>query len=183
MRWGTRLHDRFMLPDAVKTDFDDVLTMLDGPDIRYPWIFFTPISSSVFPFTDVWFIGAWRWNCARPWNPGTYWARKPEAEGPHVTSIHPWNGCRSRSSGMTGDRHVVVCNGRRVPLHPTHVNGDFIGGVRYRAWQPPSCLHPTIGVHSPLTIDLVGHLVRPGRGGVAPTMSAIRADATTRCFR
>jgi uncharacterized protein (DUF2126 family) len=57
-------------------------------------------------------------------------------------------------SGMTAQRHIILCNGRRVPLKPTRGNGVFIGGVRYRAWQPPSCLHPTIGVHAPLTIDL-----------------------------
>ncbi len=49
---------------------------------------------------------------------------------------------------------MVICNGRRVPLQPTRVEGVFVAGVRYRAWQPPSCLHPTIGVHTPLTIDL-----------------------------
>ncbi len=57
-------------------------------------------------------------------------------------------------SGMTDTRHVVSCNGRRVPLHPTGTAGEFVAGVRYRAWQPPSCLHPTIGVHTPLVFDL-----------------------------
>jgi uncharacterized protein (DUF2126 family) len=58
-------------------------------------------------------------------------------------------------NGMVDSRHVIACNGRRVPLHPTGTNGEFVGGIRYRAWQPPSCLHPTIGVHSPLVIDIV----------------------------
>ena len=66
-------------------------------------------------------------------------------------------------SGMTGNRFVVACNGRRVPLHPTGENGEFVAGVRYRAWQPPSCLHPNIPVHTPLVFDLVdtwsGHAV------------------------
>ena len=58
-------------------------------------------------------------------------------------------------NGMTGNRHIVTCNGRRVPLHPTGVQGEFVGAVRYRAWCPPSCLHPTVPVHAPLVIDIL----------------------------
>ena len=58
-------------------------------------------------------------------------------------------------TGLTGDRFVVTCNGRPVPLQPTGRNGEFVAGVRYRAWQPPSALHPTIPVHAPLTFDIV----------------------------
>jgi uncharacterized protein (DUF2126 family) len=57
-------------------------------------------------------------------------------------------------SGMTDPRHVVLCNGRRLPLRPTGTNGEFIAGVRFRAWQPSACLHPTIGVHVPLVLDV-----------------------------
>jgi uncharacterized protein (DUF2126 family) len=56
---------------------------------------------------------------------------------------------------MVESRHALAVNGRRLPLHPTGVNGEFVCGVRYRAWQPPNCLHPLIGVHGPLTFDLV----------------------------
>jgi uncharacterized protein (DUF2126 family) len=58
-------------------------------------------------------------------------------------------------SGMTDSRHVLVCNGRRVPLQATGVHGEYVAGVRYRAWQPPSALHPTIAVHVPLVFDLI----------------------------
>ena len=67
--------------------------------------------------------------------------------------------------GMTGERHVVACNGRRVPLRPTGIPGEFIAGVRYRAWQPPSALHPTIPIHAPLVFDLVDSWNQRSIGG------------------
>ena len=57
--------------------------------------------------------------------------------------------------GMTDTRHSVACNGHALPLHPTGLNGEYVAGVRFRAWQPPECLHPTIAVHAPLVFDVV----------------------------
>ncbi len=57
--------------------------------------------------------------------------------------------------GLTGDRFKVTCNGRVVPLASTGTFGEWVAGVRYRAWWPPSALHPTIAPHVPLTFDLV----------------------------
>jgi uncharacterized protein (DUF2126 family) len=74
---------------------------------------------------------------------------------------------QARVSGLTGDRHVLTCNGRRVPLASTGTVGEFVAGVRYRAWQPPSCLHPTIGVHSPLVFDLWDTRMGRSLGGCA----------------
>ncbi len=77
-------------------------------------------------------------------------------------------------SGIHDDRYVVACNGRRVPLRPSTVKGELIAAVRYRAWQPPSALHPAIPVHAPLVFDIVDtwnarsiggctyHVVHPG---------------------
>jgi len=58
-------------------------------------------------------------------------------------------------SGLAPERYQVACNGILIPLHPTGAAGEYIAGVRYRAWQPPSALHPTIGIDSPLVFDLV----------------------------
>jgi uncharacterized protein (DUF2126 family) len=68
-------------------------------------------------------------------------------------------------TGLVDDRHVLTCNGRAVPLQPTGRVGEFVAGVRYRAWQPPSALHPTIGVHAPLVFDLVDTWMQRSMGG------------------
>jgi uncharacterized protein (DUF2126 family) len=59
----------------------------------------------------------------------------------------------------------VTCNGRIVPLHPTGTQGEFVAGVRYRAWQPASCLHPTIPIHTPLVFDMVDRWMGQSLGG------------------
>ena len=68
-------------------------------------------------------------------------------------------------TGLNDNRHVITVNGRAAPLQPTGRIGEFVCGVRYRAWQPPSALHPTIGVHAPLTFDLVDTWHRRSLGG------------------
>ena len=68
-------------------------------------------------------------------------------------------------TGVTDTRHIITCNGRRVPLHPTGTAGEFVAGVRYRAWQPPSGLHPTIPVQAPLVFDIVDTWNERSMGG------------------
>jgi len=92
-----------------------------------------------------------------------------------------------RVRGMTDTRHLITCNGRRMPLHPTGVPGEYVAGVRFRAWSPWSALHPTIKVHGPLVFDLVDswsgraiggctyHVYHPG--GRAETGSPVNANA------
>jgi uncharacterized protein (DUF2126 family) len=59
-----------------------------------------------------------------------------------------------RVRNLVDSRHSIVCNGVRVPLHPTGTAGEYVAGVRFRAWNPSSALHPTVGVHAPLVFDL-----------------------------
>ncbi|WP_239404340.1 transglutaminase family protein, partial [Pseudomonas aeruginosa] len=53
------------------------------------------------------------------------------------------------------ERYAVACNGMQIPLSKTNVEGEYVSGVRYKAWQPWSALHPTIGVDTPLTFDII----------------------------
>jgi uncharacterized protein (DUF2126 family) len=154
IRWGTSLHDRFMLPQPVQDDLTDVLQILNGAGFPITLDFFHPHFEFRFPIHG-------RINCQ-----GMEIELRQALEPWHVLGEEPGGGCTARYvdssverlqvkiSGMTGERYLLTCNGRRVPLQPTPTAGMYIGGVRYRAWQPPSCLHPTIGVHAPLTIDL-----------------------------
>ena len=58
-------------------------------------------------------------------------------------------------TGLTDSRYLVTANGRAVPLRNTGRRGEYVAGLRYRAWRPPSALHPTVGIHAPLVLDIV----------------------------
>jgi uncharacterized protein (DUF2126 family) len=154
VRWGTDLHDRWMLPHFCETDFADVIADLrrDG-----------------YPFAAEWFAPHFEFRFPRI---GGFAQRDIEVE--LRAALEPWHvlgeeaggggtvryvdssveRLQVRTKGMADDRFAITCNGRRVPLHATGTNGQFVAGVRYRAWHPPECLHPNIGLHTPLVFDL-----------------------------
>ena len=70
-----------------------------------------------------------------------------------------------RVTGLNESRYAITVNGQALPLQPTGIAGEFVAGVRYKAWAPPSALHPTIGVHAPLTFDIVDTWMRRSLGG------------------
>jgi uncharacterized protein (DUF2126 family) len=71
-----------------------------------------------------------------------------------------------RASGFAPERFVLACNGFAVPLAPTETPGEFVAGVRFKAWNPPSSLHPTIGIQSPLVFDLYDRWTGRSLGGL-----------------
>jgi uncharacterized protein (DUF2126 family) len=154
-RWGTELHDRFMLSTFVQMDFDDVLAELREAGYPFDAAWFAPHFAFRFPL-----VGELKANgialtirsALEPWHvmgeegaPGgtvRYVDSSVERLEVHVL-------------GLNGNRHVVTVNGRPLPLQPTGRVSEQVAGVRYRAWAQPTALHPTIGVHAPLTFDVV----------------------------
>jgi len=154
VRWGTRLHDRFMLPQLVRDDFMDVLTILNNAGYNFSMDFFHPHFEFRFPIYGRITYQGMELELRQALEP---WHVLGEEAGGGGTARYVDSSVERvqvKVSGMTEERYIITCNGRRVPLQPTLEEGVFVAGVRYRAWQPPSCLHPTIGVHAPLVIDL-----------------------------
>jgi uncharacterized protein (DUF2126 family) len=155
VRWGTDIHDRWMLPHFCETDFRDVVR-----DLR----------DSGYPFEFDWFAPQFEFRFPRI---GDLEQRDLQIE--LRTALEPWHvlgeepggggtvryvdssleRLQIKARGLSGDRFAISCNGHRVPLHPTGTNGEGVAGVRYRAWQPPGCLQPTIAPHAPLVFDVV----------------------------
>ncbi len=154
-RWGTELHDRFMLPFFVWQDFEDVLRDLreGGYPLEAAW--FQPHFEFRFPkYGDFSARGVdVELRCAlEPWH---VMGEDGTAGGTARYVDSSLERVQVQVRGMAPDRFVLTCNGRRLPLQPTGKTGEHVAGVRFRAWQPPRCLHPHIEVHAPLVFDLV----------------------------
>jgi uncharacterized protein (DUF2126 family) len=164
-RWGTGLHDRFLLPTFVQMDFDDVMADLRGAGFAFDSAWFAPHFSFRFPtIGDVAVAGVEMTlrTALEPWHV----MGEEGAPGGTVRYVDSsLERLEVKLSGMNGNRHVVTVNGRALPVQPTGRVGEFVAGVRYRAWQPPSALHPTIKVHAPLTFDLVDTWQNRSLGG------------------
>ncbi|MEM9643799.1 MAG: transglutaminase family protein, partial [Planctomycetota bacterium] len=164
-RWGTSLHDRFMLPHCVWTDFQDVIAFLDrrGLGIEHEW--FGPHFEFRFPrigsatYDDVTLTLR---NAIEPWY---VMGEEPGASGTTRFVDSSVERVELRAENFDVSRHAILCNGRTVPMHATGIQGTFIAGVRFRAWQPPRCLHPTIGIDAPLRFELVDRETGYSRGG------------------
>ena len=155
IRWGTDLHDRFMLPHFVWQDFVSVLDDLEAHGFKFDPEWFAPHFEFRFPlFGHVTYDGVTMElrQALEPWH---VMGEQGIIGGTARYVDSSLERLQVKVSGMTSDRHVVVCGGQRVPLAETGMQGEGVAGIRYRAWQPPMCLHPTIGVHTPLVFDLI----------------------------
>jgi len=191
VRWGTTLHDRFLLPHFVKQDLDDVLLYLQDRGIRVDYSWFDPHYQFRFPFygqVEKDGVVLELRGALEPWHvlgeesiQGTGQARFVDSSLEKL---------QVKVKGLLRERYTVCVNQVKLPLHPTGVEEEAVCGVRYRAWQPPSCLHPNIGIHSPLRFDIYDtwnqrpvtgctyHVVHPGgRANDDRPVNAVAAES------
>ena len=183
VRWGTELHDRFMLRHYIESDMRDVVRDLNdaGYEFRFEWL--EPFLEFRFPRYGTTQIGDMSIHLHSAIEP---WHVLGEESGSQGTSRYVDSSLERIQvtlEGLTDSRYILVCNGQRVPIRSTGKHGEYVAGIRYRAWNPPSALHPTIGVHAPLVLDLVDtwsdrsvggctyHVAHPG--GLNPESSPI----------
>ncbi|MGX9419333.1 transglutaminase family protein [Vibrio sp. WJH972] len=155
VRWGTSLHDKFMMPHYVWQDIKEVVDDLQrhGYPFKIEWL--APFEEFRFPHygrLDVddmelelrWAVEPWHVLGEEVTGSGT--ARYVDSSVERL---------QVRLSGFTEGRYVVSCNGRRVPLRSTGRKGEAVAAVRYKAWDPVSALHPTLNMDTPLVFDII----------------------------
>jgi uncharacterized protein (DUF2126 family) len=164
VRWGTGLHDRFMLPHFAWTDLADVVGDMNDHGFAFDLEWYRPHWAFRFPK-----IGAVQYdgvelelrNALEPWN---VMAEETTQGGTARFVDSSVERLEVKVRGMTRGRHKVLVNGRAMPLRPT-AQGEAVAGVRFKAWQPPHGLHPTIPAHAPLVIEIWDRWRKRSLGG------------------
>ena len=155
VRWGTALHDRFLLPYFVKQDLQEVMAYLNESGYALSVEWFTPQWEFRFPKLGSVTVGPVELELRQALEPWHVLGEDASGGGTGRTVDASLDRVQVKASGVTEGRYAIICNGRRLPLHPTGIPGEGVAGVRFRAWHPVTCLHPTIQVHAPLVFDIL----------------------------
>lgn len=165
VRWGTDIHDRWMLPHFVWKDLCEVVQELRDSGFRLQSEWFAPHFEFRFPLLGDLTAFDIQLDLRQALEPWHVLGEEPGAGGTTRYVDSSVERLEVKARGLVPGRHAIAVGGITVPLRPTGTNGEAVAGVRYRAWQPPNCLHPTIPVHTPLVFDLVDLWNRRSLGG------------------
>jgi len=174
---GHRLRDDFLLPYFIERDFRKVLSDLGEAGMKFDPDWFKAHLEFRFPLSGVFEQGGVEVEVRTAIEPWHVLGEEGVVGGTARYVDSSLERVQIRAKGDLGERYTVACNGWALPLTPADGPDDQVAGVRFRAWRPPSCLHPTIGVHSPLNIEVfdivagrslggcVHHVMHPGGKG------------------
>jgi uncharacterized protein (DUF2126 family)/transglutaminase-like putative cysteine protease len=165
VRWGTRIHDDFMLRHFCEADLGGALAELAGHGFAFDPAWFAPHMEFRFPL-----IGSIAQrgmqlelrNALEPWH---VMGEQTTAAGTARYVDSSMERIEAKVSGWVEERFVLGCNGAAVPLAPTGVEGEYVAGIRFKAWNPPSSLHPRIAAHGPLVFDIFDRWTQRSLGG------------------
>ena len=154
VRWGTRLHDDFMLPHYVEQDFNDTLEELAmlGFPLSPDW--FAPHMAFRFPKIGETTVHGATLELRHALEPWHVLGEEPAAGGTARYVDSSAERLQARVTGWVDERFVLACNGTAVPLTPTDTVGEYVAGVRFKAWNPYSALHPALPAQTPLVFDI-----------------------------
>ncbi|MDD1629602.1 MAG: transglutaminase family protein [Methylococcaceae bacterium] len=155
VRWGTELHDRFMLPHYVREDMKQVTKDLQRAGYGFELEWLEPFFEFRFPRYCNTLIDGVDMELRFAIEPWHVLGEEVSSTGTARYVDSSVERIQVSVTGFTEGRYVIACNGRRLPMRNTGRKGEYVAGVRYRAWQPPSALHPTIAPHTPLVFDMI----------------------------
>jgi uncharacterized protein (DUF2126 family) len=166
VRWGTRLHDEFMLPHYVAQDFGDVLREM--ADLGFPLAedWFAPHLEFRFPLVGEVTLRGARVELRHALEPWHVLGEEPGSGGAVRYVDSSTERLQAKVSGWVDERYALACNGYAVPLTRTETEGEYVAGIRFKAWDPPSALHPTIKAQTPLTFDVYDRWTGRSLGGL-----------------
>jgi uncharacterized protein (DUF2126 family)/transglutaminase-like putative cysteine protease len=154
VRWGTRLHDDFLLPEFCALDFRDAIGELRslGAPLDPDW--FAPHLAFRFPLIGEVTLRDMHVEIRHALEPWHVLAEENAAGGTARYVDSSLERVQVKVDGFVPERFTLACNGAAVPLARTETPGSHVAGVRFKAWDPPSALHPMLRAHAPLTFDL-----------------------------